>query len=229
MLDASAVKLFKYWNNYNRSGTFVPDRVFIGEKIVRVLALFSLLLALAVPAQAEKDPKVLVKSVADVVLSEILANKEKLEQGPSFLMGLVETHMLPIIDEERMTMMVLGDQWKAMNSDQQKSFVEGFKRLMVKTYAGAFKAYNGQEVTYGDTRFNKTGSKAIVYSAIQMPGGTPVELQYRLYQAKPDTWLVYDANLAGLGVLKTYRVQFAEQIQRDGLDKTIADLMNIEL
>lgn len=197
---------------------------------MRLLTVFSLLLALALPSQAQSThPKDLVKSVSDVVLKEILANKDKLDQGPSFLLSLVETHMLPIIDQERMAKMALGKHWGTINEQQQKNFIEGFKRLMIKTYAGAFKAYTGQEVTYGETKFNKTGSKAIVSSAIQMAGGSPVNLQYRLYQNNDGKWMVYDANLAGLGVLKTYRMQFAEQIQKDGIDKTIENLLALEL
>lgn len=197
---------------------------------MRLLTLFSLLITLALPTQAQTgNPKELVKSVSDVVLKEILDNKEKLDQGPTFLLGLVETHMLPIIDQERMAKMALGKHWKTIDKAQQQNFIEGFKRLMIKTYAGAFKAYTGQEVTYGETKFNKTGSKAIVSSAIQMAGGSPINLQYRLYQNKQGKWMVYDANLAGLGVLKTYRMQFAEQIQKDGIDKTIENLLSLEL
>lgn len=197
---------------------------------MRLLTLFSLLITLALPTQAQTgNPKELVKSVSDVVLKEILDNKEKLDQGPAFLLGLVETHMLPIIDQERMAKMALGKHWKNIDEAQQQNFIEGFKRLMIKTYAGAFKAYTGQEVTYGETKFNKTGSKAIVSSAIQMAGGSPINLQYRLYQNKEGKWMVYDANLAGLGVLKTYRMQFAEQIQKDGIDKTIENLLSLEL
>jgi ABC-type transporter MlaC component len=56
-----------------------------------------------------------------------------------------------------------------------------------------------------------------------------VNLQYRLYQAGNGKWMVYDANLAGLGVLKTYRVQFNEQIQKDGIQKTIDQLLAVRL
>lgn len=196
---------------------------------MRLFTVFTLLVALVLPAHAQNSPKDVVKTVSDVVLKEILANKEKLDQGPSFLLSLVETHMLPIIDQERMAKMALGKHWKTIDDTQQKNFIEGFKRLMIKTYAGAFKAYTGQDVTYGKTKFNENKSKAIVSSAIQMAGGSPITLQYRLYQNKNGQWLVYDANLAGLGVLKTYRMQFAEQIQRDGIDKTIDQLLALEL
>lgn len=197
--------------------------------MVRISSILAMLIALALPAHAESSPKEVVKSVSDVVLSSILANKAKLDADPSFLMGLVENKMIPIIDQQRMAKLALGKNWKKISKTQQGEFIDGFKRLLVKTYAGAFKAYTGQDVTYGKTKFNKSGSKAIVNSQIHMPGSTPIQLQYRLYQPEPGQWKVYDANIAGLGLLKTYRVQFSEQIQRDGIDKTIAQLKSVQL
>lgn len=196
----------------------------------RIFSIFSLLVALVLPAQAQQaHPQEVVKSVSDVVLAEILANKAKLEAGPEFLLELVETRMLPIIDQERMSQLALGKHWKSINDQQRADFSEGFKRLLIKTYAGAFKAYTGQDVTYGETRFNKSGDKAIVSSDIHVAGGSPVNLQYRLYQPKPGQWLVYDATIAGLGLVRTYRAQFDDQIQRDGIDKTIAQLQSVDL
>lgn len=197
---------------------------------MRFFNVLFMMLVLVLPAQAqENDPKMVIKTVADKVLSEILLNKEKLDQGPEFLLGLVETHMLPIIDQRQMAKMSLQQHWQGLTEQQQKNFIEGFKRLMIKTYAGAFKAYTGQEVSYSETRFNKSGRKAIVSSAIHMAGGSLVNLQYTLYLSNSGEWLVYDANLAGLGVLKTYRVQFAEQIQKDGIEKTIEQLLAVQL
>lgn len=198
----------------------------------RLLSVLSLMLAFVLPAQAQDTqdhPELVVKSVSDVVLAEILANKEKLQQGPEFLLELVETRMMPIIDQKRMSQLALGKHWKQINEQQRTEFSEGFKRLLIKTYAGAFKAYTGQDVTYGETRFNKAKDKAIVSSDIHVAGGSPVNLQYRLYQATPGQWLVYDATIAGLGLVRTYRAQFNDQIERDGIDKIIAQLKSVQL
>ncbi len=196
----------------------------------RLVSILGLMWALVMPAQAEQaNPKDVVKAVSDVVLAEILANKEKLDQGPEFLLQLVETRMLPIIDQELMSKLALGKHWGEIDVQQRKSFTEGFKRLLIKTYAGAFKAYTGQDVTYGETRFNKAGDKAIVNSDIHVAGGSPVNLQYRLYQPEAGKWMVYDATIAGLGLIRTYRAQFNEQIEREGIEKTIAQLQSVQL
>ncbi len=196
----------------------------------RLVSILGLMWALVMPAQAEQaNPKDVVKAVSDVVLAEILANKQKLDQGPEFLLQLVETRMLPIIDQELMSKLALGKHWGEIDVQQRKSFTEGFKRLLIKTYAGAFKAYTGQDVTYGETRFNKAGDKAIVNSDIHVAGGSPVSLQYRLYQPEAGKWMVYDATIAGLGLIRTYRAQFNEQIEREGIEKTIAQLQSVQL
>lgn len=197
--------------------------------MLKLVSTFILMASLCLPAYAEQDPQVIVKSVSDVVLAEILANKTKMDEGAEFLSQLVEDKMIPIIDQDKMAKLALGKHWKDITDSQRKDFIAGFKRLLIKTYSGAFKAYTGQDVIYGETKFNKENDKAIVQSDIQMPGSTPIRLQYRLYRVEGEQWLVYDANIAGLGLLKTYRTQFAEQISRDGVEKTIAQLKAVEL
>ncbi len=178
---------------------------------------------------AENTPDVTVKTVADEVLAEVLKNKVLVEKDGKFMAELVDRLMLPIVDQEYMAKRALGKHWKSISPAQRNDFIMGFKRLLIKTYSGAFKAYNGQKVTYGKTRFDKTGTKAIVSSEIEQPGSTPIDLQYTLHKTDGGKWLVYDARVAGLGLVKTYRSQFSEQIQRDGIDKTIAELKAIEL
>lgn len=196
----------------------------------RLFSLVCLSIALALPAQAATNsPKDVVKSVSDVVLAKILANKEELDRGPDFLLNLVENHMMPIIDQEKMSELALGSYWESIDEKQKADFAEGFKRLLIKTYAGAFKAYTGQDVTYGDVRFNKSKDKAIVSSDIHIAGGSPVNLQYRLYEKTPGQWLVYDATLAGLRLVRTYRAQFSDQIAKEGIDATIAQLNAVKL
>jgi len=196
--------------------------------MARLLAVLTLLAAFIMPAQAQQDdPQALVRGISDVVLAEILANKAKLASSPEFLPGLIETHIIPIIDQKRMAKMAVGKHWKKFSKEQKTEFVSGFKKLLIKTYAGAFKAYTGQDVTYGDTKFKKSKrgvNTAKVKSDIHLAGGSPVRLIYSMYKSKQDKWLVYDANIAGLGLVKTYRAQFSEQIQRDGIEKTIARL-----
>ncbi len=199
-------------------------------RIISVLSLaLSLLVAFMVPAQAQQsDPQVMVKAVSDEVLTTILANKDQVTKGTEFLASLIEEKLIPIIDQPRMAKYALGKHWKTISDLQKQEFTVGFKRLLIKTYSGAFKAYTGQDVTYEATKFNKKGDKAIVTSDIHMAGGSPVRLKYRLYFSKQGKWMVYDANIAGLGLLKTYRAQFAEQIQRDGIVNTIAKLNSVQ-
>ncbi len=198
--------------------------------MLRIIGILSLLGALVLPAQAELvDPKIMVKEISDEVLITILSNKDKMAAGPEFLANLVETLMIPIIDQPRMAKYALGKHWKETSDLQKQEFTAGFKRLLIKTYSGAFKAYTGQDVSYKETKYNKKSNKAIVTSEIHMAGGSPIRLKYRLYLSKLGEWRVYDANIAGLGLLKTYRAQFSDQIQRDGIENTIAKLNAVQL
>lgn len=185
----------------------------------------ALVLMLASLSAWADEPQALVKGAADKLLSQILANKDKVDSSGDFLASLIETNLIPIVDQERMAKLALGKHWSEATSQQQKDFIDGFRGLLIRTYSGAFRAYNGQEVTYGETRMDDTQTKAIVNSAIVQPGGTSIDIQYRLFKDEDSgQWKVFDAKVAGLGLLKTYRAQFTDQIQRDGIEKTIAQL-----
>ncbi len=185
----------------------------------------ALVLMLASLSAVADEPKALVKGAADKLLAQILANKEKVDANVDYLASLIETNLIPIVDQERMAKLALGKHWGEATGQQQKDFIDGFRGLLIRTYSGAFRAYNGQEVTYGETRMDDTQTKAIVNSAIVQPGGTSIDIQYRLFKDEDNgQWKVFDAKVAGLGLLKTYRAQFTDQIQRDGIDKTIAQL-----
>ena len=176
-----------------------------------------------------EEPQALIKTAADQLLSEILSNKEKVDSDTGYLANLIEKNLIPVVDQQYMAKLAMGKSWKQANDQQKQDFMEGFRKLLIKTYAGAFRAYNGQEVTYGETRFSKDKRKAKVMSAIVQPGGKSIDIEYRLLKGTTGDWKVVDAKVAGLALLKTYRTQFAEQFQRDGLDKTIAELKSTEL
>jgi phospholipid transport system substrate-binding protein len=177
---------------------------------------------------AGNAPEVVVKTAADKLLSQILANKSKVESDPKYVASLVEDNLIDIVDQDRMAKLALGKYWKDTSDKQKADFIRGFKLLLIKTYAGAFKAYNGQPITYSATRYNDSKDKAIVETQIQQPGGQNIDLQYRM-SLNNGEWKVFDAVVAGLGLVQTYRTQFAEQIQRDGLDNTIAQLNATQL
>lgn len=174
-------------------------------------------------------PDVLVKQAANGLAKAIMKDPKRVRRDNAYIAELIEQHMVPIVEQELFAKLSLGKkQWNQATEQQQKDFIQGFKRMMIKSYAGAFKAYNGEEMTFDAPQFNKSNTKVLVRSSILAPGRDPIEVRYMLYK-KENQWLMYNAIVGGLDLVKTYRSQLTEQIAKNGLDKTIEELKKTRL
>jgi ABC-type transporter MlaC component len=137
---------------------------------------------------------------------------------------LVESYILPAIDQQRIAKLALGKHWKKASKGQKIAFIETFRDLQIRTYTGAFKAFDGQQFEFKDAKFNKSGKKAIVKGHMIQPSGQRIPIDFKLYVNKQQNWKIYDAVIAGLGMVKTYRQQLSAQLQRKSLDEIITSM-----
>lgn len=137
---------------------------------------------------------------------------------------LVESYILPAIDQKKIAKLALGKHWKKASKGQKIAFIETFRDLQIRTYTGAFKAFDGQEFEFKAAKFNKSGKKAIVKGHMIQPSGQRIPIDFKLYVNKQQDWKIYDAVIAGLGMVKTYRQQLSEQLQRKSLDEIITSM-----
>lgn len=137
---------------------------------------------------------------------------------------LVESFILPAIDQERIAKLALGKHWRKASKGQRKAFIDTFRDLQVRTYTGAFKAFDGQQFEFQAARFNKSGKKAIVKGHMIQPSGQQIPIDFKLFVNKQQEWKIYDAVIAGLGMVTTYRQQLSQELQNKSLDEIIANM-----
>jgi ABC-type transporter MlaC component len=153
-------------------------------------------------------------------LQQIPAN----QRNETDVQRLVESYILPAIDQQRIAKLALGKHWKKASKGQKIAFIETFRDLQIRTYTGAFKAFDGQQFEFKDAKFNKSGKKAIVKGHMIQPSGQRIPIDFKLYVNKQQDWKIYDAVIAGLGMVKTYRQQLSAQLQRKSLDEIITSM-----
>jgi len=59
------------------------------------------------------------------------------------------------------------------------------------------------------------------------PSGQAIPIDFKMFINKQKQWKIYDAVIAGLGMVKTYRQQLTAQLQKSTLDEII-DGMNAD-
>jgi phospholipid transport system substrate-binding protein len=192
-----------------------------------LLSAFALLLLLVCsPAlQAEAAAQQLVIDTSSKVIERLKADRDKLQAEPSLIYPLVEDLVLPHFDFERMSIWVLGKNWRKADAAQQAKFTEEFRTLLVRTYAKALLEYTDQSVNYLPFHAETGAKRVTVRTEVSQPGGLPIPIHYSMYLNKAGAWKVYDISVDGVSLVTNYRSSFASEIRRGGIDKLLERLV----
>lgn len=171
--------------------------------------------------QASNAPDVLIERVVKDVFATIKTEKIKANDTKR-LVALVEQKILPNADIEATTKNVVGPAWAKATPEQKKQIIEEFKTLLIKTYAGALTKVGQQDVKFKPLRMLPTDTKVIIRTEV-LDNGQANSIDYKLYKVG-NQWKVYDLNILGVGLIATFKPDFAAQINKTGLDGLIASL-----
>ena len=179
----------------------------------------------AVTAQAQETPDVLIKQVTEDVL-EIVRNDKDIQSGNTQkAIDLVDKKVLPHFDFLHMTALALGKDWRKATPQQQQQLTAEFKTLLVRTYSNALTSYKNQKVVYKAFKMAPTDTDVLVRTEVHQPGSKPVQLDYSLERLEGG-WKVYDVVVAGISLVTNYRDQFGQEVRNGGIDGLIASIAN---
>lgn len=179
--------------------------------------LLASLLAVAALAQTE-PPDALVERVSREVLA--ILQERKGQTGTPEAVALVREKILPHFDFERMTALATGLGWRNATEAQQKTLIEEFRTLLVRTYSAALTRYDDQTFEFKPARLSPDGRKAQVRSLLRQGGAPPITIDYRM-ATRESGWKIYDLLVDGVSLITTYRDAFAQEVTSGGVDGLI--------
>lgn len=194
--------------------------------VIKSLAGFLVLALLIVvaPAGAVDKPDTLLMQRADSILTELKRDSGVIRNNSEKMRQLVDKQIVPLIDFESMSKLVLGVEWKRADAGQRASFSAAFRELLVRTYNKSIREYANVDIRFYPERTKTDGKYATVYSDFVPGGGKPnVPVEYSMRQTDQG-WMVYDLIIEGLSLVKNYRTSFKDEIQATSLDALIARL-----
>ena len=177
-------------------------------------------------AQARMAPDLFIQQLGDELMARVQSDPVLIKGDTERIKALVDERVLPNMAFERMTASTVGPAWRDATPEQRDQLKDAFKTLLVRTYAGAVKHIAGKKLVVLPVRMADGDTEVTVRSEIRSAGSEPVPLGYRL-SADGDHWVIYDINVVGIWLVETYRTQFAQQIQKTGLDGLIAALTRL--
>lgn len=189
-----------------------------------ISALFLLLLSFQLQALKSLSPLEVVEKSANGMIAE-LKSQPKGTLNEDILRELVKKHIQPAIDQKKIAMGAMGKYWRRATNKQQELFIERFRELQIRTYTNVFASFVDGEFIYNNVRYNSNKSRAILKSELKMPGKQNIPFDFKLYyNKKSDTWLIYNASVAGLDLVKTYRDQVQSRLQRISMNELLEEL-----
>lgn len=194
-------------------------------KIVRRFAL-GLVAALGVgTAVAGPTADEMIRSTVNALIGELQERRMELEADHGALYALVEEIVVPTIAVTKVSRLILGPHWKTASQDQRERFKAGFKNLLMRSYATAMFKYTGeQELRFGTVTIRAEGRIAVVPTELVLPAQESVPIEYYCLLDSDGGWKIYDIQIDGISMIISYRNQYREYIDANGLDALVESL-----
>ena len=126
-----------------------------------------------------------------------------------------------IFDFGEMAKRTLATHWKKLTPKQKVEFTDLFSAFLQKLYIDRIQYYANTKILYLSenmpTKLNAAVKTKIVTKIFEIP------IDYRMIM-KNEGWKIYDINIAGVSLLRNYRVQFQQILMKESPDALIERL-----
>lgn len=190
--------------------------------VLLLVALVSLVCG-ATAFAAQEDATALVKRTAERMLSTLEARRAEVNRNPAIIYGMIDTILAPHFDFQKITQGALGQHWRDATPAQQQALTDGFKQVLVRTYARSLLNYSGQEIRYLPVKPGTKDNMVTVSTEVRAPGAAPIPIDYRMYDGGSG-WKVYDVIVNNASLVSNYRGSFSTEIRQSGIDGLITKL-----
>jgi phospholipid transport system substrate-binding protein len=193
------------------------------KKTLRFLC--ALLLSLhSAQSMALEDPVQMLQQVTHTVMAQINADAAHLKKHSTELYTIVDTTVFPHVDFVEMARWVVGrNAWREANEGVRQSFIKEFKTLVVRSYAHTLLEYVDYTFEFLPLRTNPQTQKRLEVLSKVKGDGRVLNMEYRLVREN-EAWKVYDIIFENVSLVQGYRAQFAEDIQRNGVQAVVETL-----
>ena len=156
---------------------------------------------------AEKFLKTKLDSVFEVLQKEDLEQQAKNK-------AVVEI-VTPMFDFALMAKLSLGKKhWPGLTQEKKDRFTELFVKRLRQSYLNKLTTYTDEEIIYEPPVEVK---KKVHIPTSLISKGKKISMLYKLYNVS-DNWKVYDIEIQGVSIIRSYRSQFNEILQRGTME-----------
>lgn len=194
------------------------------RQALKKLVLAILILIPTVGSGDIRSPDKVVSETTAQIIDLLKSNRDAYAEDHEKLYAMVHEYIVPVFDFKVITKLVLARHYKNASAEQRVQFAEGFRDLLIRTYATALLKYQGEELVFHPFSAKPEDRRVIVKTEFKRRDGGPnVPVNFRFFKGK-NGWKAYDVAIEGVSMVTNYRSVYTAQIKRDGLDVVIEKL-----
>lgn len=187
------------------------------------LLFSSVWLSVSAASIVEKDPVLQTKKVSEQLISRIDQERKQLESDSERINQLANELVFPYVDVTKMARFVMGASWRSATPEQQQTFVELFKKILLNSYARSFIKFQIDRVDFASSRAGASGKDVEIPATVVEKSGNAVAVIFRLFPAG-ESWKIYDVEIQGVSLLLNYRSVYANDIDQKGLPAVLEQM-----
>ena len=164
---------------------------------------------------ASADDKIAAEEVLKSTLDRVfeVLQKEDLEQEAKNK-AVVEI-VTPMFDFALMAKLSLGKKyWPGLTQEKRDRFTELFVKRLRQSYLNKLTTYTDEEIIYEPPVAVK---KKIHIPTRLISKGKKISMLYKFYNTN-NNWKIYDIEIQGVSIIRSYRSQFNEILQRGTME-----------
>ena len=182
------------------------------------------------PSIHPKDAKDLPVEQTEAILGDILCSFIELHSESKntrlSTLNLTKKKIIPYIDLEYSTELVLGDYWKQLQPKEKKIFERDIKTTLIEEYINSLvnmEDWNHFEITV-DKNFSQHNNLAEVkiFSYFENEN---INASVTLKMIRKDRWRIYDLVYLSLSIVDYFEYTYHEKIKRQGLKSLLENLL----
>ena len=177
----------------------------------------------AATAPAGEGPTEVVQNAAQGMIGGLDKDRDAYRRDPARVGQLVDQYLLPHFDTEASARLVLGTHWRTATPEQRRHFIDAFYHSLLTNYGSALVDFTADRLKIFPTRVDPDATRATVRTEVKRANGDRVAVNYYLHKT-PQGWKAWDVVIDGISYVNSYRTDFGEQIEAQGIDAVIKRL-----
>ena len=174
--------------------------------------------ALADDKSAVRD---LLKSKLDAVITVIKSGGIDAQAKYDKTAEIVQT----IFDFSLMAKLALGRKhWSDLTKENRDKFIKLFTKILKNSYLTKIDFYHDEKIVFEDPLEVKTKIHVPTYLISK---DKKIAILYKFYQSH-DNWKIYDVEIQGVSLIRSYRSQFSESLQSGTMEELMAKLEKMD-